>query len=171
MSAIDPTKRFVFVELGPRLNFSTAWSTNAINIFRSCGLSKVQRIEQSRRLLLRLACHDTVDDAAFHKAESQFISSLYDRMTEMIYREPLTSFKLNMTPEVLINATSSNIITFLTLYFRTGLKCLSSSKVVQHWRRSTKKWALHSTIGIWTITRSCSRKRFNAIRLPSSALI
>jgi phosphoribosylformylglycinamidine synthase len=37
------------VEVGPRLNFSTAWSANAVSICESCGISKVNRIEQSRR--------------------------------------------------------------------------------------------------------------------------
>ena len=37
------------VEVGPRLNFSTAWSANAVSICESCGVSKVNRIEQSRR--------------------------------------------------------------------------------------------------------------------------
>lgn len=37
------------VEVGPRLSFSTAWSANAVSICASCGLSKVTRIERSRR--------------------------------------------------------------------------------------------------------------------------
>ena len=37
------------VEVGPRLNFSTAWSANAVSICESCGISNVDRIEQSRR--------------------------------------------------------------------------------------------------------------------------
>ena len=39
------------VEVGPRMNFSTAWSTNALAICRACGISgdKVEKIEQSRR--------------------------------------------------------------------------------------------------------------------------
>ncbi|XP_062308332.1 phosphoribosylformylglycinamidine synthase [Osmerus eperlanus] len=43
------------VEIGPRLNFSTAWSTNAVSICRSAGLSAVSRVELSRRLLFTLA--------------------------------------------------------------------------------------------------------------------
>ena len=37
------------VEVGPRLNFSTAWSTNAASIIHACGLSKIKRVERSRR--------------------------------------------------------------------------------------------------------------------------
>ncbi len=40
-------------QVGPRLNFSTAWSANAVSIFRSCGLTKVTRAECSRRFRLR----------------------------------------------------------------------------------------------------------------------
>ena len=32
------------VEVGPRMNFSTAWSSNAVSICRSCGVSRVSRI-------------------------------------------------------------------------------------------------------------------------------
>ena len=39
-------------EVGPRLNFSTAWSTNAISIFHACGLTNIPRAECSRRYLL-----------------------------------------------------------------------------------------------------------------------
>ena len=39
-------------EVGPRLNFSTAWSTNAISIFHVCGLDNIPRAECSRRYLL-----------------------------------------------------------------------------------------------------------------------
>jgi phosphoribosylformylglycinamidine synthase len=46
-SALDAGS--VIVEVGPRLNFSTAWSANAVSICESCGISKVKRIEQSRR--------------------------------------------------------------------------------------------------------------------------
>lgn len=37
------------------MNFSTAWSANAVSIFRSCGLGKVTRAECSRRFRMRNA--------------------------------------------------------------------------------------------------------------------
>jgi len=37
------------VELGPRMNFATAYSTNIVAICQTCGLEKVTRIERSRR--------------------------------------------------------------------------------------------------------------------------
>lgn len=40
------------IEVGPRSNFSTAFSTNAVSIAASCGLSKVSRLERSRRFAI-----------------------------------------------------------------------------------------------------------------------
>ncbi len=40
------------VELGPRMNFATAYSTNIVAICQTCGLEKLTRIERSRRYLL-----------------------------------------------------------------------------------------------------------------------
>ena len=37
------------IEIGPRLNFETAYSSNAIAICHACGLKKVVRLECSRR--------------------------------------------------------------------------------------------------------------------------
>ncbi|XP_023928449.2 probable phosphoribosylformylglycinamidine synthase, chloroplastic/mitochondrial [Quercus suber] len=36
----------VIVEVGPRLSFTTAWSSNAVSICRACGLTEVTRMEQ-----------------------------------------------------------------------------------------------------------------------------
>ncbi len=41
------------VQVGPRLSFQSAWSTNAVSICRSCGLDAIPRLEVSRRFLLR----------------------------------------------------------------------------------------------------------------------
>ncbi|MFH1025225.1 MAG: hypothetical protein V1764_00910 [Nitrospirota bacterium] len=42
------------LEVGPRMNFTTAWSTNAVSICHECGLTKITRIERSRRYILKL---------------------------------------------------------------------------------------------------------------------
>ena len=34
------------LEVGPRMNFTTAWSTNAVSVFHACGLTKIRRIER-----------------------------------------------------------------------------------------------------------------------------
>ena len=41
------------LEVGPRMNFTTAWSTNAVSICHACGIDAVTRIERSRRYLLQ----------------------------------------------------------------------------------------------------------------------
>jgi phosphoribosylformylglycinamidine synthase len=81
------------VEVGPRLNFTTAWSTNAVSICRACGLSKITRIERSRRY--RIETKTPLDSASIDK----FAGELYDRMTECTYPERLTTFETGIRPE------------------------------------------------------------------------
>ena len=76
------------VELGPRLNFATAWSSNMVSICQATGLHKVARIERSRRYLVK----GTVD-------RQQFIAAHHDRMTECLYPDPLATFETGITPE------------------------------------------------------------------------
>ena len=40
------------IEVGPRLNFATAWSSNLVSICQSTGLDCVTRVERSRRYLV-----------------------------------------------------------------------------------------------------------------------
>ena len=42
------TESGTLLEVGPRMNFSTAWSTNATAICHACGLLQIVRIERSR---------------------------------------------------------------------------------------------------------------------------
>jgi phosphoribosylformylglycinamidine synthase len=37
------------VEVGPRLNFATAWSSNMVSICKATGLDMITRVERSRR--------------------------------------------------------------------------------------------------------------------------
>ncbi|MEA2114583.1 MAG: phosphoribosylformylglycinamidine synthase [Thermodesulfobacteriota bacterium] len=76
------------VEVGPRLNFATAWSSNMVSICRAIGLDCVSRVERSRRYL--------VPDG--EDLES-FIAAHHDRMTECPYPEPLTTFETGIEPE------------------------------------------------------------------------
>lgn len=76
------------VEIGPRLNFATPFSTNAVSICESCGLGKVKRIEKSKRFV--------VSD---NKKTEEFILNNKDRMTETIYPKKLKSFKIDINPE------------------------------------------------------------------------
>lgn len=91
-SALQPAGQAVVVEVGPRLNFQTAWSANAVSICRACGLSSVSRLERSRRYALSAP---TTLDAALVAA---FVARVHDRMTETEYPEPLTSFDSGMRP-------------------------------------------------------------------------
>jgi len=76
------------VELGPRLNFATAFSTNAVDICHACGLTKITRIEKSRRYALL----SNID-------KEKFIEQNHDRMTECHYPTTLNEFKINISSE------------------------------------------------------------------------
>ena len=52
------------VQVGPRLSFQSAWSTNAVSICRSCGLDVIPRLEVSRRFLLRSSKQLSADTVA-----------------------------------------------------------------------------------------------------------
>ncbi|WIA34688.1 hypothetical protein OEZ86_013001 [Tetradesmus obliquus] len=80
------------VEVGPRTNFSTAFSTNATSITRSVGLDKVTRLEPSRRYLL------TSTRALTPEEKAAFASMVHDRMTEQVYEAPAASFKVDAVP-------------------------------------------------------------------------
>ena len=81
------------LEVGPRMNFTTAWSTNAVGICHACGLEKIQRIERSRRFLPERS------DPLSEEETRAFLSLVHDRMTETRYSEPLSSFETGMVPD------------------------------------------------------------------------
>lgn len=72
-------KTDVLIEVGPRFNFSTSNSTNAVSICQSLGLNQVCRLEVSTRYLL------TFKKEVSMQVESDLASLLYDRMTECRY--------------------------------------------------------------------------------------
>ena len=76
------------VELGPRMNFATAYSTNIVAICQTCGLEKVTRIERSRRYPL-----------ASEVDRDRFVRENHDRMTECLYDRPLQTFETGILPE------------------------------------------------------------------------
>jgi phosphoribosylformylglycinamidine synthase len=81
------------LEVGPRMNFTTAWSTNAVSVCRACGLDKIKRIERSRKFKL-------LSDSQLSKDKrDRFLSEVHDRMTECPYPEPLSTFETGITPE------------------------------------------------------------------------
>jgi phosphoribosylformylglycinamidine synthase len=81
----------ILVEVGPRLNFATAHSTNLVSICHTCGLKSITRIEQSRIYLL--------PEIPDEYERQSTIADLYDRATEQVYPEPLKTFSLNIKPE------------------------------------------------------------------------
>jgi len=84
------------IEVGPRMNFTTAWSTNAVSICRACGLHKIKRIERSRRYKLIL---NTFEDIFRTYLIQTFLNLIHDRMTECEYFEPLQTFETGLKPE------------------------------------------------------------------------
>lgn len=76
------------IEIGPRMNFATAWSSNMVSICRAVGLNVVTRVERSRRYLVPEGV-----------AIDAFIAAHHDRMTECPYPAPLTTFETGISPE------------------------------------------------------------------------
>src|SRR5512136_1961524 len=79
------------IEVGPRLNFETAFSTNAVAICRSCGLNTILRMEKSRRWELPRGAN-----------RKRFLAEHHDRMTECEYPHPLESFETGVAPEPVV---------------------------------------------------------------------
>ncbi|XP_034561977.1 phosphoribosylformylglycinamidine synthase [Notolabrus celidotus] len=83
------------VEIGPRLNFSTAWSTNTVSICHSVGLCDITRVELSRRFLIKSEDGASLSDDVM----KQLTDCLHDNMTECIYKHPITSFAVETKPQ------------------------------------------------------------------------
>jgi len=90
-SFLDDTVGSV-LEVGPRMTFTTAWSTNAVSICHACGIEAVMRIERSRRYLLHTRAPMSADVAL------AFLARTHDRMTECEYPDPLTGFSVGVEP-------------------------------------------------------------------------
>ncbi len=76
------------VEVGPRLNFATAWSSNMVSICKATGLEVVTRVERSRRYKVPEG-----------ENLQTFIDGHHDRMTECHYPAPLSTFETGVVPE------------------------------------------------------------------------
>ncbi|KAJ3678115.1 hypothetical protein LUZ60_001918 [Juncus effusus] len=84
------------VEVGPRMSFTTAWSTNAVSICNSCNLTEVNRLERSSRYLLYLKPGSNLLEES---QLTEFASMVHDRMTECVYPKKLQSFRTDAVPE------------------------------------------------------------------------
>lgn len=90
------------LEVGPRMNFTTAWSTNAVSICHACGLSGISRIERSRRYKLVSGQRSAANSQEIISSlDTRHSALFYDRMTECPYERRLTTFDSGMKPEPL----------------------------------------------------------------------
>lgn len=71
----------IIIEVGPRFNFSTANSSNAVSICQSLGLKNVTRLEFSRRYLITFKAKPKPNA----QQEEAICALLHDRMTECRY--------------------------------------------------------------------------------------
>lgn len=91
-ATVDPAREVV--EVGPRLNFTSAFSTNAVSICKNIGVP-VARLERFRRYRLYGA-----SGVAPSLADADaFASMVHDRMTEWRLTAPLASFATGLKPE------------------------------------------------------------------------
>ncbi|XP_044970668.1 probable phosphoribosylformylglycinamidine synthase, chloroplastic/mitochondrial [Hordeum vulgare subsp. vulgare] len=84
------------VEVGPRMTFSTAFSSNAVSICKALSLMEVTRLERSRRYLL---CLQPGSDPLDESQLNSFAALIHDRMTECVYPSKLASFRSDVVPE------------------------------------------------------------------------
>ncbi|XP_064357235.1 phosphoribosylformylglycinamidine synthase-like [Dromaius novaehollandiae] len=91
-SFLRPRPHQLLLEIGPRLNFSTAASTNAVAVCQAAGLAAVARVERSRRYLLQFEGPPPAE------ATERLVTALGDRMTEQLYPRPITSFAVPTRP-------------------------------------------------------------------------
>ena len=80
---------YVIFEFGPRMAFTSAFSSNATSICAACGLSSIGRLERSRRYRVSFSSRGVVSDAIL----SSIKGMLHDRMTEEEYVLPITTFE------------------------------------------------------------------------------
>jgi phosphoribosylformylglycinamidine synthase len=88
------------LEVGPRLAFSTAWSSNCLSMCQACGIETIQRIEKSRRYLITFS--EEIPTTLLEKEKELMEglhSLLHDRMTECVYSTPLKSFENGVVAE------------------------------------------------------------------------
>ena len=86
----------VIVEVGPRLAFSTAWSSNCVAMCQACGIPSITRVERSRRFLLTSS--PPLNEQELHL----FASYVHDRMTECVYPSKLMTFESTSVPDPVV---------------------------------------------------------------------
>ncbi|XP_011156621.1 phosphoribosylformylglycinamidine synthase isoform X2 [Solenopsis invicta] len=92
-SVFNETQSATIIEIGPRLNFSTAFSTNVVSICKTVKLNKVTRIEVAIRYRIK-------HKGSLNKeVENAIVEVLGDRMTECRYIKPIETFDHGFRPE------------------------------------------------------------------------
>lgn len=93
----------LFLEIGPRLNFCSPFSTNATSILKSsCPTTSVYRLERSTIYEIvsnELIVKDPNNDGSINR----LFESIYDKMVETIYEEPIKSFNANASRALMAN--------------------------------------------------------------------
>lgn len=95
----------LILEFGPRMTFTSAFSSNAVSICQACGLQDITRLELSKRYLFTFLTDSAENDESLSpRAISAIRQMLHDRMTEQEYTEPIQSFceDSTLTPPVQI---------------------------------------------------------------------
>mmetsp|Transcript_28549 Transcript_28549/g.60527 ORF Transcript_28549/g.60527 Transcript_28549/m.60527 type:complete len:1339 (+) Transcript_28549:125-4141(+) len=75
------------MEFGPRMTFTSAFSSNATSICAACGLTSIKRLERSKRYKFSFSFPASATTVSALK------KILHDRMTEEEYAEPIVSFE------------------------------------------------------------------------------
>ncbi|XP_050442491.1 phosphoribosylformylglycinamidine synthase [Adelges cooleyi] len=83
------------IEIGPRLNFSTPFSSNVMSICKTINLNGIKRFEKSTRYLL----HFSNNQVSNTQAIDLITTELCDHMTEIVYKMPLESFEIQSNKE------------------------------------------------------------------------
>jgi phosphoribosylformylglycinamidine synthase len=83
--ATDTIKQ-IMIEVGPRFNFTSAWSTNCVSVLKAADVPGIPRVERSRRHLF------TLSEPVSEKTLALLLPIIHDRMTEMLYEKPVDSF-------------------------------------------------------------------------------
>lgn len=89
--AVSSDDGMIQLEFGPRLAFTSAFSSNAVSVCQACGVP-IERLELSRRYQFKTK--GRLSEAAIAAIKSL----LHDRMTEQEYSGPLQSFDSGARP-------------------------------------------------------------------------
>ena len=100
----EDTEKTMIIEYGPRMTFTSAFSSNATSICQACDIP-VTRLELSKRYQLHLCTASstptttsstTIVDESTKLLKDSVLkiihSTLHDRMTQQVYDTPLVSF-------------------------------------------------------------------------------